>query len=144
MRFLISTIIRNRGIHIPTWCDQLIALSKRNKQHTFDLYVFENDSTDNTKQVLNLVQKKLKPYFNVLSIEIEDCDWPYFGSIKAEERVRYLAKARNRTLDKANELVFCIEDQVFRKRTHGLRDGLCRTFIVDVQVDMPGDFVQFF
>ena len=120
MRFLISTIIRNRGIHIPTWCDQLIALSKRNKQHTFDLYVFENDSTDNTKQVLNLVQKKLKPYFNVLSIEIEDCDWPYFGSIKAEERVRYLAKARNRTLDKANELVgleeygkvVCIEPDV--------------------------------
>ena len=59
MRFLISTIIRNRGIHIPTWCEQLISLTKHNKQHQFDLYVFENDSTDNTKQVLNLVEKKL-------------------------------------------------------------------------------------
>jgi glycosyltransferase involved in cell wall biosynthesis len=105
VRILISTIIRNRGIHIPTWCDQLIALSKHNKKHQFDLYVFENDSTDNTKQALRLVEKRLKPYFNVLSIEIEDCGWPYFGSIKAEERVRYLAKARNRTLDKARELV---------------------------------------
>lgn len=120
MRFLISTIIRNRGIHIPTWCEQLISLSKYNKQHQFDLYVFENDSTDNTKQVLNLIQKKLKPHFGIVSIEIEDCNWPYFGSIKAEERVRYLAKARNRTLDKANELIdlkeydkiICIEPDV--------------------------------
>lgn len=120
MRFLISTIIRNRGIHIPTWCEQLISLTKHNKQHQFDLYVFENDSTDNTKQVLNLIQKKLKPYFGILSIEIEDCGWPYFGSIKAEERVRYLAKARNRTLEKANELVgleeydkvICIEPDI--------------------------------
>lgn len=120
MRFLISTIIRNRGIHIPTWCEQLISLSKYNKQHQFDLYVFENDSTDNTKQVLNLIQKKLKPHFGIVSIEIEDCSWPYFGSIKAEERVRYLAKARNRTLDKANELIdlkeydkiICIEPDV--------------------------------
>ena len=76
MRFLISTIIPNRGIHIPTWCEQLIALTKYNKHHQFDLYVFENDSTDNTKQVLNLVQKKLKPYFGIVSIEIEDCGWP--------------------------------------------------------------------
>lgn len=120
MRILISTIIRNRGIHIPTWCEQLIALTKHNKQHKFDLFVFENDSTDNTKQALRLIEKRLNPYFNVLLIDIEDCGWPYFGSIKAEERVRYLAKARNHTLDKANELVglehydriICIEPDV--------------------------------
>lgn len=120
MRVLISTIIRNRGIHIPTWCDQLIALAKHNKQHVFDLFVFENDSTDNTKQVLRLIEKRLKPHFNVLSIDIEDCGWPYFGSIKAEERVRYLAKARNHILDKAENLVglthydkvICIEPDI--------------------------------
>lgn len=120
MRFLISTIVRNRGIHIPLWCDQLIALTNLNPDHVFDLFVFENDSTDNTKQVLNLVKKRLRPYFSTLSIEIEDRGWPYFGSIKAEERVMYLAKARNQTLEKADELiglnqydkVICIEPDV--------------------------------
>lgn len=120
MRFLISTIIRNRGIHIPTWCDQLIELTRLNKQHKFDLYVFENDSTDNTKQILDQVQRLLKPHFDVISIEIKDYNWPYFQSIKAEERVKYLAQARNHTLEKANELVglegydkvVCIEPDV--------------------------------
>jgi glycosyltransferase involved in cell wall biosynthesis len=120
MRFLISTIIRNRGIHVPLWCDQLIALSKHNSEHVFDLFVFENDSTDNTKQVLNLVRKKLEPHFSIVNIEIDDCGWPYFGSIKAEDRVAYLAEARNRTLNKADELigldqydkVICVEPDV--------------------------------
>lgn len=105
MRFLISTIIRNRGIHVPTWADQLIQLTQNNRDAKFDLFLFENDSTDNTKQALNLTKKRLAPYFQNINFDIQDCGWPYFNSIKAEERVRYLAMARNRTIEKAHDLI---------------------------------------
>jgi hypothetical protein len=120
MRCLISTIIRNRGPHVPTWCDQLILLIKQNPDIKFYLSVFENDSEDNTKQVLRLVEKKFQNHFEAVKVTTSDLGWPYFGSIKAEERVRYLAEARNKTLDQINDLyglalfdkVVCIEPDI--------------------------------
>lgn len=120
MRFLISTIIRNRGIHVPNWGEQLITLTKYNKNHSFDLCVFENDSTDSTRQALKLIQKKFKPHFGLVLIDTEDLCWPYFGSVKEKERVHYLATARNFTLESADssvglqqyDKVICIEPDV--------------------------------
>jgi hypothetical protein len=120
MRCLISTIIRNRGPHVPTWCDQLVLLAKHNPDIKFYLSVFENDSEDNTKQVLRLVEKKFQNHFEAVKMTTSDLGWPYFGSIKAEERVRYLAEARNKTLNQMHTLydlalfdkIVCVEPDI--------------------------------
>lgn len=120
MRCLVSTIVRNRAQHLQTWCNQLKTLTESNPDTVFDLYVFENDSRDETKQRLLVLEPFLKKFFNIAYIEIKNMDWPYFGSVKAADRVKYLAEARNRTLEAANELVglgaydkvICIEPDV--------------------------------
>ena len=75
MRCLISTIIRNRGTHVPTWCDQLVLLTKQNPNIKFYLSVFENDSEDNTKQVLRLVEKKFQNHFEAVKVTTSDLGW---------------------------------------------------------------------
>lgn len=105
MRCLISTIIRNRAKHVSTWANQLQSLCDVHQDIVFDLVVLENDSTDGTKQALNAVEPALKKKMNKVNISIRNMDWPYFPSIKAEERVKYLAKARNKTLEIAESTV---------------------------------------
>lgn len=104
MRCLISTIIRNRGAHLPTWSNQLIHLVKANPQIKFSLSVFENDSKDNTKQALKFIQKNFQSHFEHIKLSTLDLNWPYFGSIKGEDRVKYLAEARNKTLDQMDAI----------------------------------------
>lgn len=120
MRCLISTIVRNRGSHLQTWCEQLKVLTESNPDTVFDLCVLENDSIDDTKQKLLILEPFLKKFFNIANIQIKNLEWPYFGSIKAEERVKYLASARNKTLEAADMLVglgaydkvICIEPDI--------------------------------
>lgn len=120
MRCLISTIIRNRAKHVSTWANQLLSLCDVHQDIVFDLVVLENDSNDGTKQALNAVEPLLKKKLNRVSIAIRNYDWPYFHSIKAEERVKYLAQARNKTLSIADETtdlgtydkIICIEPDV--------------------------------
>lgn len=104
MRVLISTIIRNRENHVQRWADQLCSLVDLNPDVEFDLSVFENDSSDNTKQLLEAVEDQLLSCFSSVLIETQDLNWPYFNSIKEEHRVGYLAKARNFTIDVIEEL----------------------------------------
>lgn len=105
MRCLISTIIRNRAKHVSTWANQIQSLSDVHQDTVFDLVVLENDSTDGTKQALAAVEPLLKRKLNKVNIAIRNFDWPYFHSIKAEDRVKYLALARNKTLSIADEVV---------------------------------------
>jgi hypothetical protein len=56
MRILISTIVRNRAQHIARWTNQLLRLNESNPNIKFDLVVFENDSTDLTKELLKFVE----------------------------------------------------------------------------------------
>jgi len=105
MRCLISTIIRNRGKHVSSWANQILQVAEHNPDIVFDLHVFENDSTDTTKQSLLAVEPLLKKKLNKVEIEITNLEWPYFHSVKAEQRVKYLAEARNRTLEAANSFV---------------------------------------
>jgi hypothetical protein len=105
MRCLISTIIRNRGKHVSSWANQILQVAEHNPDIVFDLHVFENDSTDTTKQSLLAVEPLLRKKLNKVEIEITNLEWPYFHSVKAEQRVKYLAEARNRTLEAANSFV---------------------------------------
>jgi hypothetical protein len=120
MRCLISTIIRNRAAHVGTWANQIRTLAKVNPDVQFDLVVLENDSKDGTKEALHAVKPALEKSLNKVLFEIKDFDWPYFGSIKAKDRVQYLAKARNKTLELAENTfglhtynkVICIEPDI--------------------------------
>ena len=120
MRCLISSIIRNRVNHVSPWANQLLSLCDVHQDIVFDLVVLENDSNDGTKQALNSVKPLLEKKLNRVSIAIRNYDWPYFHSIKAEERVKYLAQARNKTLSIADETtglgaydkIICIEPDV--------------------------------
>lgn len=120
MRCLVSTIVRNRGRHISSWANQLLQVAEYNPDVVFDLYVFENDSTDTTKQTLLAVEPLLKKKLNKVEIQITNLEWPYFHSVKAEERVKYLAEARNKTLEAADSIqklasydkVVCIEPDI--------------------------------
>ena len=105
MRVLISTIIRNRAKHVSPWANQLQSLANVHQDTVFDLVVLENDSNDGTKQALSAVEPLLKRNLNKVNIAIRNFEWPYFHSIKAEERVKYLALARNKTLLMADEIV---------------------------------------
>ena len=120
MRCLISTIIRNREPHIACWSAQLQRLVTCNPDMTFDLVVLENDSVDGTKEILEQEISLLETVFNDVICKSVDYGWPYFGSIKAEERVKYLAKARNETLELADlknklstyDKIVCIEPDI--------------------------------
>ena len=78
MRTLISTIVRNRGRYISSWANQLLQVVEHNPDVVFDLFVFENDSTDTTKQTLLAVEPLLKKKLNKVDIKITNLEWPYF------------------------------------------------------------------
>ena len=101
MHVLICTIIRNRRPYLFLWKDQILCLKDENPDITFDLSVFENDSNDGTVEYLAEIQPELSAELNDTIITCVQKDWPYFGSIRDEERVAYLANARNHVLDQA-------------------------------------------
>lgn len=103
MRVLICSIIRNRKQFLFGWKDQILCLKDENPGITFDLSVFENDSIDGTQEYLAEVEPELGSELNKVWIHCSKKDWPYFGSIRAEERVKYLAEARNHCLEQADQ-----------------------------------------
>ena len=105
MRVLICSIIRNREPFLFGWKDQILCLKDENPGITFDLSVFENDSTDGSVEYLQSIEPELKEELNNVWIQCIKKDWPYFGSVRAEDRVKYLAEARNECLEKAEQEV---------------------------------------
>lgn len=99
MHVLICTIIRNRRPYLFLWKDQILALKDENPEVTFDLSVFENDSNDTTPEYLEELRPELEAELNKVIITCGKENWPYFRSIKDDERVDYLAKARNKALN---------------------------------------------
>ena len=82
-----------------------MCLKDENPGITFDLSVFENDSTDGTVQYLSSIEEELDKELNNVWITCVKKDWPYFSSIRGEERVKYLAQARNECLEQADKAV---------------------------------------
>ena len=96
MQVLISTIIRNRINTLPLWSSQIAQLIKLNPDITFSLSVYTNDNTDGSDTFLaNLKIEGLDKFI----YKNETLQTPQYGSIKAEQRVKQLAFARNQTLD---------------------------------------------
>jgi hypothetical protein len=92
-KILISTIVRNRAKFLPLWKSQIDSLINLNPDITFALSVYENDSIDNTKNILQSFS------FPEYVLTCEDIGTPYFGSVVSDDRVKFMANARNKTFD---------------------------------------------
>jgi len=106
MRVLICTIIRNREPFLFGWKDLILCLMDENPGITFDLSVYENDSTDGTQEHLGKLIPELKAELNKVIVTSTEEYSPYFGSVRDEDRVTLLAGARNRTLDQMDLSVY--------------------------------------
>jgi hypothetical protein len=65
-----------------------------------DLFIYENDSTDNTKSILESAKKQ----YNISYIT-EDLQTQQYGSVKNKERIRLLSEYRNKTIQYVNTLI---------------------------------------
>lgn len=93
---MIYSIIRNRESHMPTYYSQIKNIVKRFPNIKFLLSIYENDSTDQTKEILN----KYDWSFVEHSIVTENINTKYFTSVDgSKERVTILADARNKALE---------------------------------------------
>lgn len=93
---MIYSIIRNREAHIHTYYNQIKAIIQKFPEIKFLLSVYENDSTDKTKELL----RSLDWSFVEHSIVTENIGSPYFTSENgSKERVSVLADARNKALE---------------------------------------------
>jgi hypothetical protein len=63
--------------------------------------IYENDSVDNTKMVLNNLKQKYPAKIEFIA---ENLNKKYFGPIKSEERIKALSEYRNRLKDHARSL----------------------------------------
>jgi hypothetical protein len=119
MNILISTITRNDGHRLDNYYAQVSILPKLFKDHKFYLSIYENDSTDDTRE-------KLKKYdfsmFEDVSIICEDLDYPFFESVDSERRVQILAECRNKAifdcgfLDKCDKVLVIESDIYYQPR----------------------------
>lgn len=95
-KILVYSIIRNRAKYMESFYTQLKKLVQSYPQYDFYLSIYENDSTDSTKEK---IFNKDWSFFKGVSITSEDLNTKYFTSTKDEERVRNLAIARNKALE---------------------------------------------
>lgn len=101
MNVLISTIVRNREQFLGKWYENIKALIDLNKDIKFDVSVYENDSIDDSKAILESFDYS---FLNKSFVSSENIATEYYGSIVSEDRVNNLAKARNKTLDQVDNL----------------------------------------
>lgn len=91
----IYSIIRNREESVPTFYAQVKEIVKIFPDYEFLLCLYENDSTDRTKERI----ARLDWSFVENKIIMEDIGTQYFGSTNEEMRVKVLADARNKALE---------------------------------------------
>lgn len=92
---LIYSIFRNSGAIVDTYYQQLKEfVSAFGDKYNFFLSIYENDSTDNTKEKLS----KLDLSFIQHNLVSENINTPKFSSIPDEQRVKNIAVARNKAI----------------------------------------------
>lgn len=102
MKITICTIIRNQEHNLNFWYEQLKQIVNNNTDIEFFLSVYENNSTDNTKSMLNGYDFS---FFKKISVVTEDIEnKPFFRGgydpygEESKVRVRLLSECRNKSL----------------------------------------------
>lgn len=94
-KILLYSIVRNIENTIHRLYEQIIQIVEDHPEYEFMLSIYENDSTDRTKEILSYLDWS----FVENSIVMENLNRPRFGSWAAEERVKNLAEARNKAIE---------------------------------------------
>jgi hypothetical protein len=115
MDILIYTITRNSSSYIQNYYDQIIRIPTLFPEHNFYLSIYENDSDDNTVELISQFDFSM---FKDFYFRTEKIQANYYGSVQNSERVDLLAKSRNTAvfdcgfLDKS-DYVMMIESDIF-------------------------------
>jgi glycosyltransferase involved in cell wall biosynthesis len=102
-RVLVYSIIRNENKYMNSYHNKLIQMVDSFPQYEFYLSIYENDSTDGTKQK---IMAKDWSMFAGVSIISEDIATQDYGSVKDETRVKNLSIARNKAIEAGGFLSF--------------------------------------
>jgi hypothetical protein len=103
MKILICTIIRNQHHNIISWYNQIKEIVTQNENIEFYLSAYENNSTDNTKDILKNFNFDFFKGFNVVSEDIPSTPFfkggyePYGEESKI--RVKLLSECRNKCFE---------------------------------------------
>lgn len=97
-KILLYSIIRNESKYVDSYHNKLVNIVKHFPDNEFYLSIYENDSTDGTKQK---ILAKDWSMFSGVSIISEDVQTKYYGSVKDGDRVRNLSIARNKAIEAA-------------------------------------------
>jgi hypothetical protein len=95
-KILLYSIIRNESKYIDSYHKKLNNIVKNFPNYEFYLSIYENDSTDDTKQKL---QSKDWSAFSRVSLILEDLQTKFYGSVKDGDRVKNLSIARNKAIE---------------------------------------------
>ena len=112
---LISTIVRNREKALQEWYNQIKKLVEQDPDNNYYLSVYENDSTDNSVEILKSFDYS---FLKDSSLKTETLSTKYYGSVIEPERVYNLAKARNQSIYaddlvlKKSDFILCVEPDV--------------------------------
>lgn len=105
-KILVCTIMRNQEDNILTWRNQLERLIQNCPEYDFTISVYENDSTDLTKEYLDSIRES----FIILNIDFiikcENIGTQKYGSVWSLDRIKNLANARQRCIDQVGHLNF--------------------------------------
>jgi glycosyltransferase involved in cell wall biosynthesis len=93
---LIYSIVRNIETRADVYYQQIKSIVEKSPDYDFYLSIYENDSTDKTKQLLF---SKDWSFFSGVSIITENINTKFYGSVKDATRVENLAKARNKAIE---------------------------------------------
>ena len=94
---LISTIVRNREEKLLNYYEQISEFVKEfSKDFDFSISIYENDSDDNSKKVLESFDYS---GFKNNFLLCEDIGTKYYGSVAVDQRVINYANARNKTIE---------------------------------------------
>jgi hypothetical protein len=95
----VISLVRNIGKILETNIENISSFF-RSHCKTYRHIFFENDSADNTKDVIQQFQSKYPDNIYIIS---ENLNREHFGSVKSEDRLKALAEYRNKAKSYASE-----------------------------------------
>jgi|TARA_R110000824_G_scaffold140542_3_gene306498 hypothetical protein len=104
MKILVCTIVRNAELTIPRWWENVTQMTALYPEIEFSLSVYENDSIDNSKNLLTERMKDSSAYFSETFLGMEDINTQFYQSVVNDNRVDNLARARNNCFNQVNNL----------------------------------------
>jgi glycosyltransferase involved in cell wall biosynthesis len=102
-KVLVYSIIRNESKYMNSYHNKLIEMVSSFPEYEFYLSLYENDSTDGTKQKIMAKDWSMFAGVSIISENIATQD---YGSVKDETRVKNLSIARNKAIEAAGFLDF--------------------------------------